>query len=184
MPAQRICVYLSSSPGSRPDYADAAREVARVFAAEQRVLVYGGAAVGLMGVLADAAVEAGVLVEGVIPQALVDRERAHRRLAELHVVPDMHARKAKMFALADAFLALPGGFGTYEELFEIVTGLQLGLHAKPLCLLDTCNFWQPLLHFLDHAVTEGVLDPRNRALLHCAPTVPAALSLLDLGTVL
>ncbi len=172
-------MYLSSSPGARPEYAAAARELAALFAAQQRVLIYGGAAVGLMGVLADAAVDLGVLVEGVIPTALVEGERAHRRLAELHVVPDMHARKARMFALADAFLALPGGFGTYEELFEIVTGLQLRLHTKPLCLVDICGFWQPLLTFLDHAVTEGVLAPANRALLHAAPTPAAALAWLD-----
>ncbi len=176
---QRICVYLSSSAGARPAYAAAAREVAEVFAAEGRVLIYGGAAVGLMGALADAAVEAGVLVEGVIPQALVEGERAHRRLGELHVVADMHARKAKMFQLADGFLALPGGFGTYEELFEIVTGLQLRFHAKPICLVDVEGFWQPLLAFLDHAVTEGVLDARNRPLLGSAPTVRAALAWLD-----
>jgi len=172
-------VYLSSSPGARPEYAEAAREVARVFAAEHRVLIYGGAAVGLMGVLADACVDAGVLVEGVIPQALVDRERAHRRLGELHVVEHMHARKAKMFDLADGFLALPGGFGTYEELFEIVTGLQLRLHSKPICLVDIAGFYQPLLAFLDHAVTEGVLDPANRPLLGSAPTIPSALAWLD-----
>lgn len=180
MPARRVAVFLSSSPGARAAYADAAREVARAFAASGRTLVYGGASVGLMGVLADAAIAAGVPVVGVIPEPLVAGERAHRGLSELHVVPSMHARKAKMFAEAAAFLVLPGGFGTLEEMFEILTAQQIGLHAKPVCLVDVVGFYQPLLAFLDHAVAEGTLHPANRALLGVAPDVEAALAWLDL----
>lgn len=180
MPARRICVFLSSSMGARPAYADAARAVAAALARDGRTLVYGGASVGLMGVLADAAVEAGAQVVGVIPEPLVEREIAHRGLSELHVVPSMHARKARMFFEADAFLVLPGGFGTMEEMFEILTGEQIGLHTKPVCLLDIAGFWQPLLAFLDHAVDEGILRPSTRALLGVAPDVDAALAWIDL----
>ena len=179
MTARRICTFLSSSPGARPEYAEAAREVAAAFARDDRTLIYGGASVGLMGVLADAAVAAGARVVGVIPEPLVEREIAHPGLAELHVVPSMHARKARMFSEADAFLVLPGGFGTMEEMFEILTGEQIGLHRKPVCLLDVAGFWQPLLAFLDHAVTEGILRPGTRALLGVAPDVDAALTWID-----
>ena len=179
MTARRICVFLSSSDGARPAYADAARAVAAALAAGGHTLVYGGASVGLMGVLADAAVEAGAHTIGVIPEPLVEREIAHRGLSELHVVPSMHARKARMFFEADAFLVLPGGFGTMEEMFEILTGEQIGLHTKPVCLLDIAGFWQPLLVFLDHAVEEGILRPSTRALLGVAPDVDAALEWIE-----
>jgi uncharacterized protein (TIGR00730 family) len=177
--ARRVCVFLASSPGARPDYADAARAVARALAREGRTLVYGGASVGTMGVLADAALAAGAHVIGVIPRPLVDAERAHPGLTEIHVVPNMHARKARMFEDADAFLVLPGGFGTMEEMFEILTAQQLGLHAKPVCLLDVAGYWRPLLAFLDHAVDEGTLHPANRALLGAASTPEEALAWLD-----
>lgn len=179
MSARRICVFLSSSTGARPEYAEAARAVAAAFARDGRTLVYGGASVGLMGMLADAAVAAGTRVVGVIPEPLVEREIAHRGLAELVVVPSMHARKARMFDEADAFLVLPGGFGTMEEMFEILTGEQIGLHTKPVCLLDTAGFWQPLLAFLDHAVEEGILRAGTRALLGVAPDVDGALMWID-----
>ena len=174
--AKRVCVFLSSSPGARPSYAAAARDVARALAASGRTLVYGGASAGLMGVLADAAVEAGAATVGVIPAPLVDREIAHRGLSELHVVDSMHARKARMFIESDAFLVLPGGFGTLEEMFEILTGEQIGLHQKPVCLVDVDGFWAPLLAFLDHAVAEGVLRPAVRGLLGHAPHAAAALA--------
>lgn len=179
MTARRICCFLSSSPGARPAYTEAARALGAACARDGRTLVYGGATVGLMGVLADAAVEAGADVVGIIPEPLVEREVAHRGLAALHVVPSMHARKARMFAEADAFVVLPGGFGTLEETFEILTGEQIGLHAKPLCLVDVAGFWQPLLAFLDHAVAEGVLRPAVRALLGAAPDVDRALAWID-----
>lgn len=179
MPAQRICVFLSSSPGSRPDYAAAARDLAVTLAREHRTLIYGGASVGLMKELADAMVAAGGRVVGVIPERLVDRELAHPGLAELHVVPTMHARKARMYAEADAFVVLPGGFGTLEEMFEVLTAQQIGEHEKPLCVVDTAGFWRPMLAFLDHAVAEGVLRPHVRALLGVAPTPAAALAWID-----
>ncbi len=179
MPAQRICVFLSSSAGARPDYPAAARALAVTLAAEGRTLVYGGASVGLMRELADAAIAAGGRVVGVIPERLVDREVAHRGLAELHIVATMHARKARMFTEADAFVVLPGGFGTLEEMFEVLTANQIGEHTKPVCLVDVCDFWQPMLAFLDHAVVEGVLRPEIRALLGVAPTPAAALAWID-----
>lgn len=175
----RIACFLSSSPGARPEYAEAARALARAIARDGRTLVYGGASVGLMGVLADEAVAAGAHVVGVIPEPLVDRELAHRGLAELHVVRSMHARKARMFAEADGFVVLPGGFGTLEEMFEIVTAQQIGLHAKPLCLVDVCGYYRPLLAFLDHAVAEGGLRAANLALLGVAPDPDAALAWID-----
>jgi len=177
--ARRVCVFLASSPGARPEYAAAARAAGAALARDGRTLVYGGASVGLMGVLADAALAAGARVIGVIPEALVTAERAHHGLSEIHVVSDMHARKARMFLDADAFLVLPGGFGTLEEMFEILTAQQLGLHAKPVCLLEVAGYWRPLLAFLDHAVDEGTLHPANRALLGAAPDVDAALVWMD-----
>jgi uncharacterized protein (TIGR00730 family) len=177
--ARRIACFLASAPGADPAYAEAARALAAALARDGRTLVYGGASVGLMGILADAAVAAGVRVVGVIPEPLVERELAHRGLAELHVVPSMHARKGRMFEEADAFVVLPGGFGTLEETFEILTGQQIALHGKPLCLVDVRGFWQPLLAFLDHAVAEGILRPAVRALPGVAADPAAALAWLD-----
>jgi uncharacterized protein (TIGR00730 family) len=176
--ARRVCVFLSSSPGARPDYAAAAAEVARALAVEGRTIVYGGASVGTMGALADAAIAAGAEIVGVIPRPLVTAERAHPGVT-LHVVPSMHARKAQMFAEADAFLVLPGGFGTMEEMFEILTAQQIGLHAKPVCLIDVAGFWRPMLAFLDHAVAEGILAAGNLALLGVAADVRGALAWID-----
>jgi hypothetical protein len=178
VPVRRVCAFLSSSPGL-PAHAEAARALARELARDGRTLVYGGASVGLMGVLAEAAIAAGVRVVGVLPEALVRREVAHGALTELHVVPSMHARKARMFAEADGFVGLPGGFGTLEELFEVLTAQQLGLHRKPTCLVDVDGFWAPLLGFLDHAVAQRVLQPSVRALLGVAATPAAALCWLD-----
>ena len=163
MPA--TCVFLSSSPGVRPGQAEAIRALARAIVGRGHDLVYGGASVGLMGVLADAALAAGGRVVGVIPRALVDREVAHAGLTELHVVDTMHARKAAMFFRADGFVVAPGGFGTLEEAFEVLTAAQIGLHGKPLVFLDVGGFWRRLEPFLDHAVDEGVLRPENRALV-------------------
>ncbi|HEX2133143.1 MAG TPA: TIGR00730 family Rossman fold protein [Actinophytocola sp.] len=161
----RVCVFCGSSAGKGTGYLAAAAEVGRTLAARGIGLVYGGAAVGTMGAVADAAVAAGGEVVGVIPRSLVDREIAHPGLAELHVVADLHERKAKMASLADAFLALPGGAGTLEELFEVVTWAQLGLHAKPIALLDVGGFYQPMLGFLDHMSAEGFLRPEYREML-------------------
>jgi uncharacterized protein (TIGR00730 family) len=147
---KRICVYCGSSPGSLPAYAAAARRCGQVIAARGLALVYGGGNVGLMGLVADAALEAGGEVIGVIPHKLFAREVAHTRLTALLPVHSMHERKHKMAELADGFIALPGGIGTMEELFEAFTWLQLGLHRKPVGLLNVCGFYDSLLQFLTH----------------------------------
>ncbi len=172
-----MCVYLSSSDGV-PAYAAAIRELATELARRDLVLVYGGAHRGLMGVLADAQVAAGGRAIGVIPQALVDLEVAHRGLDELHVVETMHQRKAMMFDKADAFVVCPGGFGTFEEAFEVLTGIQLGYHAKPIVFLDTDGFWTLMQPFLDHAVATGVLRPATRGLFRMAATARGAVEAL------
>lgn len=162
---KRVCVFCGSSPGADPRYAEAADAVGRTLAGRGIGLVYGGGNVGLMGRVADAALDAGGEVIGVIPNALVSKEVAHARLTRLDVVGSMHERKARMAELSDAFVALPGGVGTLEELFEILTWSQLGLHAKPCGLLDVGGYFRPLLTFLDHAVTERFVKPKHRALL-------------------
>ena len=162
---RRICVFCGSSPGGHPDYTAATAELAEALAAAGLGVVYGGASVGLMGVLADAALAAGGEVAGVIPQSLVDREIAHPGLTELHVVGSMHERKALMAELSDGFVALPGGTGTLDELFEIYTWTQLGLQAKPLGLLDVRGYFAQLAGFLDHAVQERFVTSEHRAML-------------------
>jgi|SRR5215217_337818 len=161
----RICVFSGSSPGAHPDYARAAVELAGALADNGVGLVYGGASVGLMGALADAMLDAGGDVIGVIPQALVDREIAHPAVADMRVVGSMHERKALMAELADGFVALPGGMGTLEELFEVYTWTQLGLHTKPLGLLDSRGYFAQLVAFLDHAVAERFLTVEHREML-------------------
>lgn len=172
-----VCVYLSSSPG-RPQDAEAIRALGAELARRRIRLVYGGASVGLMGVLADAALAHGGEVHGVMPHALVAREVGHTRLGTLELVDTMHARKARMFELADGFIVAPGGFGTLEEAFEILTGIQIGVHHKPIVFLDLDGFWQPLAAFLDHAVTAGVLRPEMRRVFRTVPDVDAALAAL------
>jgi uncharacterized protein (TIGR00730 family) len=161
----RICVFCGSSPGARPAYAEATAEVARLLAGKGIGVVYGGGHVGLMGVLADTAMAAGGEVIGVMPQALVDREIGHTGISELRVVGSMHERKALMADLSDAFIALPGGAGTLEELFEVYTWAQLGLHDKPCGLLDVEDYFSGLVGFLDHAVAERFLREEHRAML-------------------
>jgi uncharacterized protein (TIGR00730 family) len=160
-----LCVYCGSSSGADPAFAEATRELARACVERDIRVVYGGAQVGLMGLLADTALEAGGTVIGVIPQALIDREIGHRGLTELHVVGSMHERKALMAELADSFVALPGGAGTLEELIETYTWLQLGLHAKPLGLLNVSGYYDALLAWLDHAVDQRLLRAEHRAAL-------------------
>ncbi len=162
---RRLCVFSGSSPGGHPAYAQSAEELGRALAGQGIGVVYGGAEVGLMGTIADAALEAGGEVVGVIPQALVDREIAHTGLSELHVVGSMHERKAKMAELSDGFVALPGGMGTLEELFEVYTWTQLGLHSKPLGLLDVRGYYTQLAAFLDHAVAERFVTAEHREML-------------------
>jgi uncharacterized protein (TIGR00730 family) len=171
---RRICVYAGSNAGTRPAYAAAAQALGRALAARGTGLVYGGGRVGLMGEIADAALSAGGEAIGVIPEALFDRELGHRGLSELRVVASMHERKALMAELADGFVALPGGIGTLEELIEIMTWSQLGIHAKPCGVLDAAGFYAGLQRFLDHMVAEGFLHERHRASL-LADADPAAL---------
>ena len=159
---RRLCVFCGSSTGYRPEYRAAARRFGEALAERGVALVFGAGHIGLMGVLADAVLERGGQAIGIIPQALVDKELAHRTLTELHVVETMHQRKALMADLADGFVALPGGFGTADELFEILTWAQLGLHNKPIGLLNTAGFFDPLLSWLDRCVAEGFLRPEHR----------------------
>lgn len=162
---KRICVFCGSNAGARPEYAAGARELASHLAARNLGLVYGGGNVGLMGIIADAMLEAGAEVIGVIPRSLVEREVAHHGVTKLHVVQTMHERKAMMNELCDAFIAMPGGFGTLEEFFEVLTWSQLGYHRKPCGLLNVARFFDPLEAMLDHAVTEQFLRPAHRALV-------------------
>ncbi|QDV35284.1 LOG family protein [Tautonia plasticadhaerens] len=162
---QSVCVFCGSSPGLDPAFAASAAEVGRLLAESGRALVYGGGHVGLMGVVADAALRAGGRVVGVIPRSLMDREVGHLGLTELRVVGSMHERKALMADLADGFLALPGGIGTLEEFFETWTWAQLGLHAKPFGLLDVHGFYGPLLAFLDRLVEQRFVRQEHRDML-------------------
>lgn len=171
---RRVCVFCGSSPGLRASYVEAAISLARHLVTQDIGIVYGGGRVGLMGALADAALEAGGDVIGVIPQALVDKEVSHRGLADLRVVGSMHERKALMNDLSDAFIALPGGFGTLEEFFEVVTWAQLGLHRKPCGLLNVDGYFNTLLAFLNHATDEQFVKPIHRGAI-VADAVPELL---------
>jgi uncharacterized protein (TIGR00730 family) len=162
---RRICVFAGSSSGARAEYTAAARALGGELARRGLGLVYGGASRGLMGVVADAALEAGAEVIGVLPRGLFAREVAHTGLTELHEVGSMHERKALMSDLADGFIALPGGFGTFDELFEIVTWAQIGLHTKPIGLLDAAGYYAPLLALVAHAMAEGFIPTRSTPLL-------------------
>ena len=173
---RRVCVFCGSSSGHNPGFRRLAERLGRVLAGQGLGLVFGGGRVGLMGAVADAALAAGGEVIGVIPQALMDREIGHRGLTDLRIVGSMHERKALMAELADGFIALPGGIGTLEELFEIWTWAQLGLHAKPCGLLDGDGFFQPLVGFLDRLVLTGFVRPQHRSMLHCAESPEALLA--------
>jgi uncharacterized protein (TIGR00730 family) len=165
---RRVCVYAGSNPGSHPDYAAGARGLAATMAEREIGLVYGGGKVGLMGVLADTILEAGGEAIGVMPQALIDREIGHPGLTELKVVDSMHERKALMAELADGFVAVPGGIGTLEELIEVYTWSQLGIHSKGCGVLNVRGYYDHLAALLDHAVAEGFLRPQHRAILSVA----------------
>jgi hypothetical protein len=162
---KRLCVYCGSHPGCQPAYAEAAAQLAHALASRNIALVYGGASVGIMGVLADAMLAAGGAAIGVIPRGLVEREKAHGGLTELRVVETMHERKALMADLADGFIALPGGFGTIEELFEMLTWAQLGLHRKPVGLLNVLGYFDSLLDFLERTVAERFVRPEHLSML-------------------
>jgi uncharacterized protein (TIGR00730 family) len=164
----RICVFCGSSAGRSPAYAAAARDLGAHLARRGIGLVYGGGNVGLMGIVADAVVAEGGETVGVIPRSLVDRELAHAHLTELVVVDTMHERKQRMHDLSDAFIAMPGGFGTLDELFEALTWAQLGMHAKPIGLLDVDGFWQPLRALVERQVSEFFVRPHHAGMLLCA----------------
>jgi uncharacterized protein (TIGR00730 family) len=171
---KRVCVFAGSSAGNRPEYLAAAEDLGRVLAARGIGLVYGGARVGLMGAVADAVLADGGQVIGVIPQALVEKEVAHDGLTDLRVVTTMHERKALMAELADGFIALPGGWGTLDEFFEILTWAQLGLHEKPCGLLNVQGYYDGLLSFLEHSTAEGFVRREYRAMISVSES-PAAL---------
>lgn len=175
----RICVYCGSSPGADDIYADAAKELAALLVSADIGLVYGGAARGIMGVLADAVLEGGGKVSGVIPQTLTDKEIAHEGLTELHVVSSMHERKSLMAVLADGFVAMPGGFGTLEEIIEVLTWGQLQFHEKPCGLLNVDGFFDHLLAFLDHARKRDFLRAEHREMLLVADTPAELLDLFE-----
>ena len=176
---RRVAVYCGSATGSEPLFAEAAQATARAMVSRGVDLVYGGGRLGLMGLTADAVLELGGRVYGVIPEALVNLEVAHRGVTELHTVSTMHERKAKMTDLADAFLALPGGIGTLDELFEAWSWNALGYHAKPFCLLNVEGFWDGLITFMNHATECGFLSEQRRSQLLVAERPDEALKLLD-----
>jgi uncharacterized protein (TIGR00730 family) len=176
---QSVCVFAGSSLGADPRFHEAAIELGTAIGSRGMTMVYGGARVGLMGAAADAALAHGAAVIGVLPQFLAGKEIAHSGLTELHIVQSMHERKAMMAARSDAFVALPGGVGTMEEFFEVLTWGQLGLHAKPCGLLNVAGFYDPLLAFLDGAVDQRLLKPAHRDLVTTAETVTALLERLS-----
>lgn len=163
---RKVCVFCGASSGARPDYADAARALGATLARRRLTLVFGGGSVGLMGQVADGALEAGGTVVGVITRLLNDRELGHNGVTTLHVTETMHERKARMADLADAFIALPGGLGTLDELFEILAWAQLGIHSKPVGVLNTAGYYDSLMAFLDHADRESFLRLNHRTDVH------------------
>ena len=175
----RLAVYCGSAPGNRPVFADAARATAEAMVERGVDLVYGGGRLGLMGLIADNVLDRGGRVYGVIPAALIELEVAHEGVTELYRVETMHERKAKMTELSDAFLALPGGIGTLDELFEAWSWNALGYHAKPFCLLNVEGFWDGMIEFIDHATQSGFLSQQRRSQLLVAATPAEALELLD-----
>jgi uncharacterized protein (TIGR00730 family) len=176
---QRVCVFCGSSPGARPAYTEAAQDLGQLLVEHDITLVFGGATVGLMGRLADTVLSEGGEAIGVIPQSLVDREIAHLGLTDLAVVETMHERKQRMADLADAFVALPGGLGTLDELFEIYTWAQLGMHRKPIGILNVEGYFDGLMTFLEHAVAERFVRDDHRAMVIVAEEPAAMLERLD-----
>ncbi len=162
---RRVCVFCGSNPGGRPEYAEAAGELGRAIVRRGLELVYGGAKVGIMGATADAVLAAGGRVVGVMPRFLVEKEVAHGGLSELRIVASMHERKMLMADLSDGFVALPGGLGTFEEFFEVLTWAQLGVHRKPCGLLNICGYYEKLIEFLDQAVSERFIRPAHRSMI-------------------
>jgi uncharacterized protein (TIGR00730 family) len=176
-----VAVFCASADGINPLYRQQAEELGRALAERGIGLVYGGAKVGLMQAVADATLAAGGRVVGVIPEVLVDLEVAHQGLTELHVTSTMHTRKALMGQRSDAFIILPGGYGTFEELFEVLAWQTLKLHRKPIVLLNTLSFYNKMLEFLDHSLAEGMMSPAKREILLVGDTVADVLRLLNLS---
>jgi hypothetical protein len=174
----RVCVFCGSSVGCDQAYLREAKLLGSEIAAAGWGLVYGGTSIGLMGAIADAALAGSAEVIGVLPQALQDREIAHTGLTQLHLVGSMHERKALMASLADAFIALPGGYGTLDEFFEVVTWTQLKIHAKPCVMVNTASYFDPLMRFLDHSISQGFVQERNRKLIELARDAKHALELV------
>ena len=181
LPVNTVAVFCASADGTDPVYRAAAASLGRELARRGVGVVYGGASVGLMSAVADAALAEGGRVIGVIPEVLVTMEVAHDALTELHITDTMHTRKALMGERSDAFIVLPGGFGTFEELFEVLAWQTLKLHAKPVLLLNTNGFYDRMLEFLDHCVEQGMLRAKNRAVVLVATTVEEALALLKIA---
>ena len=179
-PITNLAVFCASADGCRPEYRAAAEELGRALARRSTGLIYGGAKVGLMQAVADATLAAGGRVVGVIPEVLVDLEVAHQGLTELHVTSTMHTRKALIGERSDAFVALPGGYGTFEELFEVLAWQTLKLHTKPIVLLNTCGFYDGLLAFLDHCLGEGMISAKKREIPLVAATVDQVFELLGM----
>jgi hypothetical protein len=175
---RRVCVFCGSNSGRDPRYASAARELGQLLTTRGLGLVYGGGSVGLMGMIADAALDAGGEVIGVIPERLATKELLHTRVPDMRRVRDMHERKALMAELADAFIALPGGYGTLEELFEVITWAQLGFHRKNIGLLNIAGYFDPLVSLIDHAVTEAFIRPDHRELIIVEQNCPALIDRL------
>ncbi|HDX9577806.1 TPA: TIGR00730 family Rossman fold protein [Bacillus pseudomycoides] len=167
---KRICVFAGSNVGERPEFQEEARQLGEILVQNNIELVYGGSCVGLMGEVANQVLELGGRVTGVMPRGLFRGEIVHHGLTELIEVETMHERKAKMIELADAFIALPGGYGTFEELFEVVCWSQIGIHEKPVGLLNIAEFYTPLLQMVDRAAEEGFMNPSNKELLVAAQT--------------
>jgi uncharacterized protein (TIGR00730 family) len=182
MPAKSICVFAGSSPGNDPAFAVAARSLGAGLVSRGYGLVYGGASIGLMGMVADAVLAAGGRVVGVMPEFLATKEIVHTGLSELRITASMHERKQAMAELSNGFVALPGGFGTIEEFFEVLTWAQLGLHAKPCALLNVSGYYDSLLAFVDTAVKAQLLRPENRATVLVAPDPSSLLDTMEAWT--
>lgn len=179
MKTKRICVYCGASTGNNPQFAVIAKALGHALAENNIELVYGGGKVGLMGVVADAVLAKGGYVIGIIPQKLVDQEQGNTEIQDLRIVNDMHERKATMATLADAFIALPGGFGTLEELFEVLTWSQIGYHAKPVAILDVDGYYEHLRLFIKHALKTELIKMQYGQLFQVAPSVEVALKLCN-----
>ena len=179
---RRICVFCGSQMGTNSAYQEAARELGALLVQRGQGLVYGGGHVGLMGVIAEAVLQAGGEVDGVIPDAMRNRELAHTAVTRMHVVSSMHERKARMAELADAFIAMPGGYGTFEELFEIITWAQLGIHHKPIGLLNIAHYYDAFVSCIEHAIAEGFIKPQHRQFTIVANSPTALLDALAIYT--